>query len=83
MGSGMTCPSCSAPLDDIQTISHVGVCPSCARSVVIDQGSVRVATQADIRTLAESELMQLRKRRPAAWRDETKARLTAIRGRAR
>lgn len=79
----MTCPSCQATLakTDWRVHDTIGVCPSCARSVVKDKRTVRLATAADIRALSGDQLTQLRQARPTTWRNSVRARHKAILGR--
>lgn len=77
----MTCPQCGAPLEPQVFIiaDRVGVCPSCARSLVRDgEDGVRLATGADFAGLSAAEITELRRQRPSAWRQATQARLNQI-----
>lgn len=80
----MVCPACEQELpNDIQTVRTLAVCPSCAHSLVIADGTARIATAEDTLSLTAGEQTQLRKMRPTHWRDGVKAQMQAIRGRAR
>ena len=76
----MPCPSCRATLTNADWLvkDSVGVCSSCARSLVKDNGAVRLATAEDIQALNGDQLTQLRQARPAAWRNSVRARHKAI-----
>ena len=75
----MTCPSCATDLS--QMPDGIGVCPTCARSVVKDEAGVRFATDQDLQALTAGEQAALRKARPATWRADVAARKKQIRGR--
>lgn len=74
----MTCPACNVLLPI--SARRVQTCPTCARSLVVTEDSVRLATAADIRALEPHEIDALRKGRSDEWRENTKARLDEIRG---
>lgn len=76
----MTCPCCEAVVSVTPVAADVGVCPECARSVVIEGETMRVATAEDIRALTPSQVTALRQARPTAWRNDVRARHAAIVG---
>lgn len=78
----MTCPNCQTELaaGDWRVNDTVGVCQSCARSLVKDGRVARLATSADIRALSGDQVTQLRQARPTAWRNDVRARHKAIVG---
>lgn len=78
----MTCPGCAADLSDADfTVGHLGVCPSCARSLALEGAVVRYATSDDLRGLNDVQVRQLRKSRPSAWRDAVQATKARLKGR--
>ena len=77
----VTCPSCGAEIPD----SPLQVCQSCARTLVVEGGVGRLATGEDMAWLSPDTLSDLRRSRPAAWREKqmaTKARLRAAKEQA-
>lgn len=78
----MTCPACHHPLskDEFRAHDRVTVCPQCARSIVKDGGSLRLATAEDLRGLAPGQITELRQARPAAWRSDVRAKHARIVG---
>lgn len=74
----MTCPSCQASVSMAPVAGSVSVCPECARSVVIDGDTARLAVAADLADLTAGEITQLRQARPAAWRNDVRARHAQI-----
>lgn len=81
-----TCPNCTCVLPDNPVmVQNLTVCQNtdCARTVVVGDDGARLASDADVKVLSEAERSQLRKLRPAAWRENTKLRLAAIRGKSR
>ena len=80
-----TCPACLASLDvpAMTTLKGLAPCPSCARTLVVTDGAVRLATAEDVLPLSETERNQIKALRPKAWRDDVKARSMAIRGKRR
>ena len=76
----VTCPSCGVALDPhvFLIADRIGVCSSCARSLVREGEAVRLATGADMATLSAVEVNELRRARPSAWRQATQARLNQI-----
>ena len=80
-GKLAACPSCDADVSKVEAVSGVLTCPRCARTLVLEQGSARLATASDVMGLTESQRVALRKGRPAAWRAERAERVKAIRGR--
>lgn len=79
------CPACLASLDvpAMTTLKGLAPCPSCARTLVVTDGAVRLATAEDVLPLSETERNQIKALRPKAWRDDVKARSMAIRGKRR
>lgn len=80
----MTCPVCASPFpDEPHMVGNMTVCqnPECARTIAKD--GWRAATADDLEGISDADRALLRSLRPAAWRANTKARLTEIRGRAR
>jgi len=73
----MTCPHCSAAIDSPTLLGALTVCQSCARTLVLDGESVRLATADDT---AGADIAALKKLRPKAWREATLARKRAIVG---
>lgn len=76
----LTCPACAAPIEAAPVAGDIGICPVCARSVVLD-GSMRLATGADLTGLTESQVKALRAARPRAWREAQRAVKARIKGR--
>ena len=76
----MTCPCCADPVSDFPVNDTIGVCPSCARSLVKEGRRVRVATAEDLRGLTAGQITELRQARPAAWRNDVRARHARIVG---
>ena len=83
----MTCPSCRTVIAkaDLRINDTIGVCPTCARSLVKDHGQIRLARAEDVRGLTAGQISDLRQARPAAWRNDVRARHAgiAMRGRGR
>lgn len=77
---GMICPNCASPVCDFPILDTYGVCPLCARSLVKVNGEVRLATAGDIRELSPKQVKELRLARPAAWRNDVRARHAQIVG---
>ena len=78
----MTCPQCQTALEpqDFNTPGGVMVCPTCARSLVRDKGQPRVARASDLVALTPGQIVELRQARPAAWRNDVRARHAGIVG---
>ena len=78
----MTCPACDAPVAaaDLCIEDRIGVCPACARSIVLDGRAVRLATAEDIHGLTPGQITQLRHARPTAWRNDVRARHARLMG---
>lgn len=78
----MTCPACVGDVTpaDLRIDGTIGVCPTCARSVVLDADALRTATSADLAGLTPAQITQLRQARPKAWRDDVRARHARIMG---
>ena len=76
----MTCPNCQAALtpQDFTGPGGVMVCPTCARSLVREPGQARVARAADLLVLTPGQIADLRQARPAAWRNDVRARHAQI-----
>ena len=78
----MTCPACDSTVTnaDLRIDGTIGVCPRCARSLVNEKRTLRLATAEDIKTLMPSQITDLRHARPTAWRNDVRARHNAIIG---
>ena len=76
----LLCPSCAATVTtgDLCVHESIGVCPSCARSIVKVKTKVRLATGEDLRGLTAGQIVELRHARPTAWRNDVRARHAAI-----
>ena len=61
----MICPSCGEERDPIGTdiVLPLALCPACERSLVIEDGRVRLATSADTASLTDAQLTALKKLR--------------------
>jgi hypothetical protein len=77
----MTCPSCSDDVTLAPIAGHLTVCPSCARSLVLDGETVRVALAADVHGVSPEDLARLRAARPSSWRQAVQARKAELSGR--
>lgn len=80
-GKPAACPLCDADVSKSVSVGGLVACPVCARTLVIEQGSARLAKAEDVMSLPESMRVELRKARPAAWKANRAARVKAIRGR--
>lgn len=76
----MICPCCITTVSEFPINGTLGVCPTCARSLVKEGRKVRLATKADILALTGDQVSQLRHARPAAWRNSVRARHARIVG---
>ena len=79
----MTCPQCQATITkaDFRINETIGVCQHCARSLVREKGKARFAAKDDLHGLTPGQITDLRHARPTAWRNDVRARHTAILGR--
>ena len=68
------CPGCAATVTD----EILQVCQSCARSVVREGKVLRFARAADLAGLTPGQIVELRQARPAAWRNDVRARHAQI-----
>jgi hypothetical protein len=80
-GKPAACPVCDADVSTATSYGGLVTCPNCARTLVLEKGSARLATAADTVSLPESMRVALRKSRPETWKQERAARVKAIRGR--
>lgn len=84
----MICPSCGQDTPAEPIVANLTVCQSCARSLVVasaptDYGadvSARLAIAEDLRGLSAAQVKELRLARPAAWRNDVRARHAQIVG---
>lgn len=62
----MICPSCGNEVEFLGTsiAPPLAVCPSCGHTVVVTDGSVRLAVAADTAHLTDDKKIALRKFRP-------------------
>lgn len=80
----MICPGCSTalePSEDLPVDGRIGVCPKCARSLVLEGDTLRFATSADLEHLNDGQIKELRKARPSEWRKAVLATKARIKGR--
>lgn len=63
----MTCPACRADVT-FPDLPLVTVCPSCARTVAIEDGAARTATAVDVAQLSGAQVATLKIARREARR---------------